>query len=281
MRRLVALAAAGMALAGAASAAPLRIAAVGQGSGPCAPVGVGVSVGEKAYYDHLGARLQTQVLRCPVPDAKAAAAALAAGSLDMARLDPEAFAAVRSTARAILTVRPERAPNRIPVVLAVRASDSRRQLAALNGATVAFGGTTAAGLSIPRTVLAERGAGAGFYKELIAEDGEVALAELRRGRVDAAAVHAAAWQRVCRMVTPKDPEPCRDLRIVFKARPQAHEALVVRRDMPAELRYRLIGIHMPLHLEAPAAFAFATVGAPKAAEFTPAEADALAVADIK
>jgi hypothetical protein len=81
------------------------------------------------------------------------------------------------------------------------------------------------------------------------------------------------------MVSPKDPDPCRDLRAVLHARPRAAWALVVRRDMPAELRYRLIGIHLPLRLEAPAAFAFAA--GPGAAEFQPAEAEALTTATLE
>ena len=64
-------------------------------------------------------------------------------------------------------------------------------------------------------------------------------------------------------------------------RPRAEQAVVVRRDMPLDLRYRLIGIHMPLHLEAPAAFAYAAAGVKSPAEFQPAEADALTLATLK
>jgi len=83
------------------------------------------------------------------------------------------------------------------------------------------------------------------------------------------------------MASPKEPEPCRDLRVLIKARPRATQALVVRRDITTNLRYRLIGIHLPLHLEAPAAFAFAAGWAKDAAEFQPAEADALTLAVIR
>ena len=68
---------------------------------------------------------------------------------------------------------------------------------------------------------------------------------------------------------------------LLRARPRSSEALAVRRDIPNELRYRLIGIHLPLHLEAPAAFAFAAAGVKDAAEFQPAEADALALATVE
>ena len=59
--------------------------------------------------------------------------------------------------------------------------------------------------------------------------------------------------------------------------PQAAGAIVVRQDMPLETRYRLIGIHMPMHLENKAAFAWAASWLPKAAEFEPTEAQSLLV----
>ena len=281
MKTLLAFAAALALGGGAADAAPFRIAAVGPGAPGCQPVGQGAGAGERAYYAHLAKRLEVEVLRCPVATPAAAASALAARQVDLALLDGPAFEPVRKDVRAILTVRPQGAPNRIPVVLAVRAADSRRSLASLKGAGLAFGGRSPASLDTPRAVLAVRGAGAGYFREEIAPDGEVALERLRAGKVDAAVVHTAAWQRVCRMVSPKIPEPCRDLFVVLKSRPRADRALAVRRDMPLELRYRLIGIHMAMHLDAPAAFAFASNWAKSAAEFQPAEADALTLADLK
>jgi ABC-type phosphate/phosphonate transport system substrate-binding protein len=279
--RLASALAASLLFAGVTQAAPLRIAAISATPGACHALAATAPAGEAAYYRHLAKRLEVEVQQCPFADARAAGAAVAAGQADMALLDPAAFKPVRATTRAILTVRARTDSNRIPVILAVRAGDPRRTLASLKGASVAFGGRTPAGLTTPRAVLAERGAGPGFFREVVEGDGEVALQQLRDRKVDAVAVHVAAWQRVCRMVSPKAPEPCGDLAIVFKARPRATRALVVRRDMPQELRYRLIGIHMPLHLEAPAAFAFATAWAPGAAEFQPAEADALTLANLK
>jgi len=281
MRRLLAAMAALLLSAATADAAPLRIAAVGPGAPGCKALDAAAPAGERAYYAHLAKRLAVDVLYCPVATPAAAAAALAAGQVDLALLDPPAFAPVQQTTRALLTVRSQGASNRIPVILAVRANDARHTLTSLKGARLAFGGRTAAGFDAPHAVLAARGAGPGFFREEVDGDGETAIERLRAGQVDAVAVHAAAWQRVCRAVSPKAPEPCRDLFVVLKARPQADQALVVRRDIPLELRYRLIGIHMALHLEAPAAFAYAASWAKSPAEFQPAEADALALANLK
>ncbi|WP_293359185.1 PhnD/SsuA/transferrin family substrate-binding protein [Phenylobacterium sp.] len=263
-----------------ARAEPFRIAVTGA-KAACAPLGGDAAVGERAYYDLLSKRLARPVLKCGYAGVADAAAGLARGEADMAWLDPAAFAPVRAQTRAILTVRGARESNRIAVVVAVRAANTARDAVALKGLSIGFGGRSPAGLATPQTVLAERGLPPASYSAKIDVDGDQAIAELRAGRVDAVAVHAAAWQRVCRMVSPKVPNPCADLRIVLKARPRAAEALVVRRDIPDELRYRLIGLHMPMHLEAPAAFAFATLRAKDAAEFQPAEADALILATLK
>ena len=265
----------------AAEAAPLRIAAIGPGVASCKALDAAAPAGERTYYAHLAKRLGVDVLNCPVATPAAAAAALAAGQVDVALLDPAAFAPVEKTTRAILTVRSQGAPNRIPVILAVRANDARHTLDSLKGARLALAGRSAASIDPPHAVLAERGAAAGYLKEEVEVDGETAVERLRGGKVDAVALHAAAWQRACPPVAPKTPLPCRDLFVVIKARPRAEQALVVRRDMPLDLRYRLIGIHMALHLEAPAAFAYAAGFAKAPAEFQPAEADALTLANLK
>ncbi len=279
MKRLTILAALAV-MAGGAAAPPLRVAVQAAATAPCAKPVAGGPAGEKAYYDHLETRLGREVQRCAFASRAEAAAALAGGKVDMARLDPASYAPIQAQARAILTVRGAHDANRIPVIVAVRNADAAKDLAGLKGRTIGFGGASSAGLATPRAVLAERGLAAGSYRETVEPDGDTALDALRKGRLEAVAVHGAAWQRVCRMVSPKDPNPCGDLRVLVKARPRATEALVVRTDMPLDLRYRLIGIHLPLHLEAPAAFAYAA-GVPGAAEFQPAEAEALTLATLK
>lgn len=270
------LASALLSAAGAGTAEPLRIAAVSAEAGQCAPLGAASPAGEKAYYDHLAKRLGTPVQRCPVASAGDAAAALAAGKLDLAVLDPAAFGSVKATTRAILTLRPEGGLNRIMIVLAVPAASPARSLADLRGKTLVLGGRTPAALDLPRRALADRGATSGFFgQELVEADGDAAAARLRGGQAQAMVLHAAAWQRLCPKVAPKKAKPCTDLRVLARIRPQASRAIVVRQDMPLDTRYRLIGIHLPLHLENKAAFAWASAWSPKAAEFEPTEAQAL------
>ena len=69
MRKLL-LAACAVLLVAATAKGPsdtLRIAAIGPAAGPCAPLGASAAPGEKAYYEHLAARLGMKVLTCPRP----------------------------------------------------------------------------------------------------------------------------------------------------------------------------------------------------------------------
>ena len=270
-RVLLALASLGLI---AAAPAPFRIGVPAAASGPCAAPTASASAGERAYFDLLNKRLGREVLACPVASPRDGAAELAAGGLDMTVLDEASYPAAKGAARAAMTVRPQGGLARVPVVLAVKAGrDGDPQ--SLKGRTIAFGGKTAVALLLPRTVLAEQGYRSGLFGgELVADDEAAALSALRSGKADAVALEAAAWQRHCRAA--KDADPCADLKVIWRARPEAQRALAVRRDLPDPVRYRLLGVHLAMHLEDRAAFDWAAAQlAPGAADFEPAEAQAL------
>jgi ABC-type phosphate/phosphonate transport system substrate-binding protein len=259
-------------------AATLKIAAVTGAAGACHALSGGAPAGQKAYYKHLAARLGRDIQECPMATEAAAAQALASGTVDIALLDPAGFAPVHAQTRAILTVRRMGALNRIPVLAVSKASSGRAGVAALRGATAVYAGSTPAALGVPRQALADQGAGPGFFgREDVEPDVDAAAAKLRGGAADVLIINAAAWQRLCQGNHSQD-NRCGDLKVIWRGRPQATQALVVRRDMPDDLRFRLIGIHVALHLEAKEAFAWASAWVPRAAEFEPTEADALALA---
>jgi ABC-type phosphate/phosphonate transport system substrate-binding protein len=262
----------------AAQAATLRIAVPAPATAPCKAAAGQGSPAERAYRELLAKRLEVEVLDCPVVGAAGAAQALAAGQVDLAVLDPAAFAPVAAKVRAILTLRPRGGLSRVPVVLATRADAARKSVKDLKGGRLVFGGDVPSALALPRWALADQGMGPDFFgKEEIARTAEDAVASLRAGRADAMALNAEAWQRICRGNTPKE-KPCADLQTAWRGRPRAAAAVAVRRDMPDQLRYRLIGIHVAMHLEAPEAFAAASAFAPGGEDFEPAEADALSPA---
>jgi ABC-type phosphate/phosphonate transport system substrate-binding protein len=261
----------------AAAAAPLRIAVAGEAAAPCAPAASASNAGERAYSALLEKRLEVAVERCPFADRSSAAAALAGGQVDLAVLDPAAYGSVAGQVRSILTVRAKGSLNRIPVIVGVPNASPRRDLAALKGARVAFAGPARAGYDVPRRALADQGADPTFFvQELRLADAEDVVARLRAGEADAMVLHATAWQRVCRGDSPGE-NKCKDITQIWRGRPRAAMAIAVRRDIPLQLRYRLVGVHVAMHLEAPGAFAWASAFVPGGEEFEPTEADALAL----
>ena len=185
---------------------------------------------------------------------------------------------IKATTRSILTVRPQGALNRIPVVVATKAGAAPAGLAALKGRKAAFGGVTPAAFATPRKALADQGADPAFFaaEEKLA-DADAAAKALRSGAADVLVLNASAWQRLCRGDKPKE-DRCSDLKVVWRGRPRAPLAMVVRNDMPLDEKFQIIGIHVAMHLEDRDAFAWASSWISGGAEFEPTEADALVVA---
>lgn len=279
MKRTI-LAAAALGLMGAAPAPTFRIGVIESASGPCAAPAASVPAGERAYFALLTKRLGRTVLACPVGSIAEGAMALAAGRLDMTVLDGPNYPAVRAKVRAAMTVRPQGGPVRLPIVLAVKAGRDGTP-AGLKGRTVAFAGSSAVALALPRQVLAEQGYADSFaVREQVSADESDAVQAVRAGRAEAVALNDAAWQRQCQSLSPRV-QPCADLKLVWRARPQAQRAFAVRLDMPDPLRFRLLGVHVAMNLEDKAAFAWASSQlGPGAADFQPAEARALEAAPL-
>ena len=253
---------------------PFRLASAGA-AGACRALPAGAPAGLMSLHKLLSARLGVQVLDCPFADRRAAAAALAGGSVDMAELDPESYAIAADKVRAILTVTPKGEPGRAPVVVAVSAASGITSLADLKGRRAVFAGSATYDFAGPRAALSDQGAGKGFFSSETKAEGAAAAAQLLRSRgADALVLNGDAWERTCRGETP-NAKPCSDLKIVWRGRPRAKTAWAVRRDMPAQIRYRLVGIYVAMHLESPEAFAAASAMTPGMGSFDPTEAEAL------
>ncbi|MFZ4601298.1 MAG: PhnD/SsuA/transferrin family substrate-binding protein [Caulobacterales bacterium] len=272
-RALLALAFLGAPAVQAAAPAPLRLAIEGLPPGPCAPAPQSPA-GLSTYTRLLETRLGRPVLACPVADKAAAAAALASGGVDLAMLDPQSFPAA-GKARPILAPHSLEDFGRVEMIFAAMSTSPRAGPKGLAGARLALAGAHPVAAGGPLRVAQDAGIAPTAFAAVASErDPEAAIAAVRAGRADVAAFHAAAWRRLCRTDKPGE-QPCKDLKVVYAARPQARLALVAPLSMPDELRYRLIGIHIAMHLEAPEAFAFAARGATGAVSFDPTEASAL------
>ena len=278
MRRLLAISGV-LALAPTlAQAETFRLASISTAVQPCHALAPDAPAGLRALHKLLAQRLGVDVLDCPVAGAEGAGQALAAGQVDMALLDPTTYGAVAGKVRAILTLRPKGGLSRTPVVVATRAASTSKSLTDVRGQRVVFGGAAPYDHDLPLGVLADQGAGPGYFSaQRVAGAADAAVGMLRKGDADVVALNADAWQRTCRAATPKD-QPCSDLRILWRGRPRANLALAVRADLPAQLRYRIIGVYVAMHLEAPGAFQAASAFAPGGEDFDAAEAEALSPA---
>ena len=263
-----------------AKAAPFRLASNGAESTPCHPLASDAPASQRVLFKLLAQRLGVDVLDCPVAGFRGAAEALAAGQVDMGVLDPASYATVSDKVRAILTLRPKNGLIRTQVVTAVRAGSPSKTLSDIRGQRLMFVGAAPYDHDLPRKALGDQGAGPSYFsKEVVAASTDDALSRIRKQDVDVVVMNADAWQRSCRGAKPQD-QPCGDLRIIWKGRPRAANAVVVRLDLPARLRFQIMGIYVAMHLEAPDALSAASAFAPGSENFDGAEAAALSPSQV-
>lgn len=254
-----------------APSGPFRIGVVTGVSGTCGAPAGDAPAGLVAYVAHLERRLARPVEVCPVVDAAEAARLLADGQIAFAKLDPNAYSPVEASVRPVLTPRAQGGFGRVETVMITRADAPENALLAPD-ARLGFAGKEPYELDLPKRALADHGvASSGLETARIYEAAEAAASGLRQGEISTLVLYSADWQRLCR---PKSAggTPCADLREVFRGRARAAEAWVVRRDIDNDTRFRLVGIHVALHLENRPAFEWI---APGAGELEPTEAAAL------
>jgi ABC-type phosphate/phosphonate transport system substrate-binding protein len=252
------------------SATPFRVVIADAGLTGCAATGAA-----EAYRRHLEQRLSRPVSLCGAADTKAAAAELRAGKADMVVLDPAAFETVKDVARAALAGRVNALTGRVLSLALVLKTSGKTSLAALTGATPIFAGNAPASMEVPLRAIGEAGAPIDSFKPaMVFEGDEPAFAALRAGRGDVLVINASARARAC-MTPDIKRDPCADLAELWRGRPRAARALVVRNTMPTGDRHQLVGIHIGLHFEAPTAMRFMAQALPPAVALDPAEAGAL------
>jgi ABC-type phosphate/phosphonate transport system substrate-binding protein len=258
-----------------APAQPFRVGYLGVDA-PCAAAGPGAPA---AYAALLSARLKRPVVLCGFAGGAAAGAALATGAVDLALLDAGGFAPHQGAVRTILTGRAADGPGRVLSVLMARAADPRARAADFAPARVVLGGAGPLMQAGPVQAMADAGVRFTASPQTLA-GAEAALAAVRAGGSDAALLDAASVTRNCR-ANDATSRRCADLKEVWRGRPRPARAWAVRRDMAEALRFQLVGIHIALHQEAPAAAPFALAGMSGAALLEPTEALSLVDASQK
>jgi hypothetical protein len=271
---LVACQKAPMASAGASSAPPLtllRIAMVQPGT-KCAADSPDWPAPERAYVRHLSERMEIPVTVCPVASQADAARAVADKRAEFALLDPASYAPYKAALRPILTQRAPMDLGRTEVVLAVGNGANARQLPDADRATLVFAGKSRPQLDGPRSTLASAGLPAATLAGARVLESPVEVSDLlHTSPGSVGAFLSADWSRLCRGMG-KDDHPCTGLREIWRGRPQAVQAWVVRRDISLESWVRLVGIHVALFEDKPDVAHWL---APLTTEIEPTEATAL------
>lgn len=252
---------------------PLRIAIPNAGFEGCTSAPTDPAAA--AYRTHLQTRLEKPVDLCGYKDAAAAGQALVGKEADLAITDPANYVAIKAQTRSIAAPRFEPLVGRVlAVALALKTSGLTKpdQLA---GKRPIFISQLPASRAAPLQGLSDYGAPVeGFAPDLITDNEETALAALRAGKGDMLILTGGARQRLCRADDPKV-VLCEDVVEVWRGRPTAQGAFVVRNDMGEADRYQLVGIHIAMHKTNPAAFAYIQKLMPGAIMLDPTEATAL------
>jgi ABC-type phosphate/phosphonate transport system substrate-binding protein len=249
----------------------LRIAVVQPGK-DCAADATDWPAQQREYVKHLADRLEIAVQICPMTNLAEAAKALTEKRAEIALLDPPSYAPHKASLRPILTPRTPVDLGRTEVVLAVATESTLRKLEDVDRAALIFAGTSRPRLDGPRLTLSAAGLPQAVLAKarVLGSPSEVATA-LSSTPAAAGAFLSADWSRLCRGLSKED-HPCTKLREIWRGRPQAAKAWVVRRDIPPESWVRLVGIHVALFQEKPE---IAKWLAPGTSEIEPTEATAL------
>lgn len=257
-----------------ALAGPVRIAVVTAEAKGCDD-SLAKRIGAEAFVNHLKKRLDNQVTLCGFTNTAAAVQALAAGKVDLATSDQASYLRFRDKLRATLTTRLSKSAGRVMAMALVTKASGRTAPNLLRGARPIFVANGEVAHDAPLAGLRAAGLDpASLGREIVTGNLTRAASDLRSGKGDVLVVDASQYQRLCLGDKPNQ-KPCADLNEIWRGRPAVEQALVVRRDMPSDLRYQLISIYIAMHLEAPAAFEFLTLTSPGVACFEPTEADAL------
>jgi ABC-type nitrate/sulfonate/bicarbonate transport system substrate-binding protein len=249
----------------------LRVGLVTARDSACAVPGKDTPPALADYARHLAGRLQLPVQLCGFSRPVAIAEAFARGALDFAPLTPATYPAAQGKARPILTFRAPGILPRTPIVAIARTSArmtaaeiARHRIVLVNNSPLAHdralvaitGRAGGSSLRAPATVAGSFAAAAGA---------------LSSGRSDVMLAPIDLWATACAASA----TACASLHVVWQDWPVADMAWCLRQGLGNELRFRLIGIMLPLRQENPAAFAGAagrTDGG-----FEPTEATALAI----
>lgn len=229
--------------------------------------------GAKAYASHLETRFSNPIVLCLTDDAEGSAKLAQNGDVKLAWIDQAQAAGLTDQWRAFMTLRAKDGLGRPPYVLFTGAEETDIREVRLS--EIAFVGQEPERSFVGMAIDTLEDHGFQASSDAVGQryaDVQSLLTAVRSEGALAGLLDSNAWGRECGVLDPSF-NPCDDLSVVYQERPRAKGAMIIQANEPSELRYRMVSIHIALHMEAPEAFAW--INQDRGSEFQPAEPDAL------
>lgn len=235
----------------------------------------------KAYAKHLENRFNTTVTLCLTGSIADSVSLIDEAGVNMIWVDRANSDTLTDTWRVSLVLRTQAGLGRTPFVLFGLKSNTALDLERLTQEQIAYLDHPPASLLLEKagSILLDYGIeGASVETGVAKKAVDDVFAAVREGDVQAAILDASTWAAACALLD-ADSVVCEDLQILMYDRPRAEEAFMIPADTSLERHYRLVGVHISLHLEEPELFAWLSQGA--GSEYEPAEAAAIKVKSAK
>ncbi|MEL7109689.1 MAG: PhnD/SsuA/transferrin family substrate-binding protein [Pseudomonadota bacterium] len=253
----------------------LPLATVAPNDAGCRPTDEISDLEAKAYASLLEQRFNTDVTLCLTETTAEAVALAESGDVNLVWVDQDTVAPLLEGWRASLSLRDNTGLGRSPFVIFTRASDAPLSLGELDPGAIGFQNISPATLNIDlaRRLLSDFGIASETPKdELLYSTMDDLIDAVESGVLDAGIVEANAWGRSC-SVLEADSTICDTLQVIAYDRPRARNALMVPSETSLERHYRLVGVHIGLHLDDAELFEWISQG--QGSEFDPAEPTAM------
>ncbi|MEO1322108.1 MAG: PhnD/SsuA/transferrin family substrate-binding protein [Pseudomonadota bacterium] len=230
----------------------------------------------RAYAELIKTRFNTEVTVCLTNTVEEAIGLAEQGDVNIVWAEPDHVAPISNTWRPILTLRDANGLGRAPFVLFGLPSDNRSEtLSEISADEIGFldGAPEALNTDLAKRVLRDYEVMDGEPFEPVYFESHIKLMEaVEAGDIKAGILESGTWGRACAVLDPTA-TVCDHFEIIMYDRPRALNALMVPKRTSKERHFRLVGVHIALHLEAPEAMAWLSQE-PKG-EFEPTEALAM------